>query len=666
MSSCFSHMALVFLSLLIFLSIYSIVTVYGDELETNLLDFSPLSNGDDNFINNPRSLWENTYPPDAVSYADISHTIVDNRLEGNLYEVRFSPDIMSYCNDRILIGESTSFKLINNIQISFFDQYDNIIVDNFGNPIQYNSYPHDLGHLINILYNGFEFSYAKCLLNLQSNSNFDLHNLFFHFSPSSIGKSIDFTKGIISGSTVFTVGSISNVYTVSIKCPLDATCMWMLDKNVIFSGSNTNITLTFNDNDVGNRTLSYVKFIRNKRTILASLLLNLLPIIDLNGDKRPDIVVAGESPYRIYVFLNKKDGTFPSFAAYHLQKEPRSLVVMDLNNDGAPDIIIATDSNVNKGHGNVDIFLNLGNGTFLSPTNYHLEISSTLLAVKDLNDDKAPDIVIASDYDKHVNILLNIGNGTFISSTNYSLNNKPTSLVLMDLNNDTAPDIIIAFEYDNRIGILLNLEIKDLNNDGAPDIIIATDSNVNKDHGNVDILLNLGNGTFLSPTNYSVNYTESLVVIDLNGDKAPDIVLASDDGYDEGYPIEILLNLGNGTFLHHAIYSTVFFPTSLAVADVNGDNLLDIIVGNDDETVIEVFFNSGISSLNIFGYENVGLWKQIRPILAGQTDRPHVIMTDLDYLNDQYGALHQHFFIILGKYRSWSNLTTDQVLIGYT
>jgi hypothetical protein len=73
----------------------------------------------------------------------------------------------------------------------------------------------------------------------------------------------------------------------------------------------------------------------------------------------------------------------------------------------------------------------------------------------------------------------------------------------------------------------------------------------------------------------------------------------------------------------------------------------------------------------IFGEENVGQWKRIRPILGGHCDKPIVIMDSLDYLNAIYGspsnflhgiAVAPYFY--LGKYNSWSNLTTDQVLDG--
>jgi hypothetical protein len=73
----------------------------------------------------------------------------------------------------------------------------------------------------------------------------------------------------------------------------------------------------------------------------------------------------------------------------------------------------------------------------------------------------------------------------------------------------------------------------------------------------------------------------------------------------------------------------------------------------------------------VFGDENVGQWKRVRPILAGFTVGPNVIQTGLDYLNAVFGppstlihgiAIAPYFD--LGPFSTWTNLTTDQVLDG--
>ena len=73
----------------------------------------------------------------------------------------------------------------------------------------------------------------------------------------------------------------------------------------------------------------------------------------------------------------------------------------------------------------------------------------------------------------------------------------------------------------------------------------------------------------------------------------------------------------------------------------------------------------------IFGNDNVGQWKRIRPILGGHCIKPIVIIDSLDYLNAIYGPPSSFLhgiaiapYFNLGKYKTWSNLTSDQVLDG--
>ena len=73
----------------------------------------------------------------------------------------------------------------------------------------------------------------------------------------------------------------------------------------------------------------------------------------------------------------------------------------------------------------------------------------------------------------------------------------------------------------------------------------------------------------------------------------------------------------------------------------------------------------------VFGEENVGPWKHVRPIITGQSDDPSVAMDVLDYLNRNYGiptdfihgiAIAPYFS--LGPYKFGTNLTVDEVLDG--
>lgn len=74
----------------------------------------------------------------------------------------------------------------------------------------------------------------------------------------------------------------------------------------------------------------------------------------------------------------------------------------------------------------------------------------------------------------------------------------------------------------------------------------------------------------------------------------------------------------------------------------------------------------------VFGEENVGQWKRVRPILGVRCNYPIVVVDSLDYLNAIYGPPSTYLhgiavapYVYLGKYKTWSNLTVDEVLDGW-
>jgi hypothetical protein len=129
----------------------------------------------------------------------------------------------------------------------------------------------------------------------------------------------------------------------------------------------------------------------------------------------------------------------------------------------------------------------------------------------------------------------------------------------------------------------------DVNSDNKPDIVVA-----NEGTNNVGVLLNAGNGTFLNQTSYSTGTGSnpySVAVADVNGDNIPDIVVANQVTNNVG----VLINAGNGTFLNQTTYSTGIgsSPRSVTVVDVNSDNKSDIVVANYGLNNVGVLLNAG-------------------------------------------------------------------------
>ena len=77
----------------------------------------------------------------------------------------------------------------------------------------------------------------------------------------------------------------------------------------------------------------------------------------------------------------------------------------------------------------------------------------------------------------------------------------------------------------------------------------------------------------------------SVAVADLDGDTVPDLVIANANGND----VSVLLGNGGGTFQAALFFAAGAFPVSVAVADLDGDTLPDLVTANrisDDVTVL--------------------------------------------------------------------------------
>jgi hypothetical protein len=140
------------------------------------------------------------------------------------------------------------------------------------------------------------------------------------------------------------------------------------------------------------------------------------------------------------------------------------------------------------------------------------------------------------------------------------------------------------------------------------DLVVA-----NGDTDNVGVFLGLGNGTFSSQTTYSAGsgfYPRYIAVADLNKDSHLDIIVSNywND------TIGIFLGFDNGTFSDQTTYPTGqnSGPHAIAIGDFNNDSRLDIVVTNyfGDNIGIFLGYDSGTFS-NITTYptgSNSGPW----------------------------------------------------------
>lgn len=258
---------------------------------------------------------------------------------------------------------------------------------------------------------------------------------------------------------------------------------------------------------------------------------------------------------------------------------PTAIAIADVNGDGIPDLVLAdTYETLSGGRGAVSVLLGNGEGTFTAATTYSSGGDEPRsIAIADLNGDSKPDVVVTNV--GGVDVLLGNGDGTFQAPVRYNTDGSFTfSVAVADVNGDSRPDIVVTNFNSSTVAVLLgngdgtlqpavtygsgglyasSVVLADVNSDGRPDIVVADECDrLPCSHGIVGVLVGNGDGSFKPAKAYSSggwDYADpsSLAVADVNGDGKPDLLVANGCTTSSSCPnaaVGVLLGNGDGTF----------------------------------------------------------------------------------------------------------------------
>jgi len=133
-----------------------------------------------------------------------------------------------------------------------------------------------------------------------------------------------------------------------------------------------------------------------------------LAVSDVNGDGKPDLVIGTtDTNFNDYVavLLGNGDGTFKSPVLYAGQFGMSDIVITDMNGDHKPDIVLASCCGATE----MAYLLGNGDGTFQPQVQFNGGPSPYFIAVADYNGDGKPDLAIADQggIGGYVTVLLN-------------------------------------------------------------------------------------------------------------------------------------------------------------------------------------------------------------------------------------------------------------------
>jgi hypothetical protein len=313
---------------------------------------------------------------------------------------------------------------------------------------------------------------------------------------------------------------------------------------------------------------------------------------DLNGDGIADLVVGGGNG--VGVLLGNGDGTFQPPVFLDSGGNFVKALVADANRDGKPDLLLVDECDRRDGlcrTASVGVLLSNGDGTFQPVVTYDAGVSDARsIAVADLNGDHKLDLVVGScTLEWH-------------QCTPAEADQSQLSVLLGNGDGTFQP----AVTYGTGGYLAWSVVVADLDGDGRPDLVVGNSCSHSQTcllqpEGVVGVLLGNGDGTFQPAVTYDPGGegTGTLATADVNGDNKIDLLVGTSDPHASGV-LAVMLGNGDGTLQPALHYPAGGIGVSaIAVADVDGDGQLDVaalagvFLGNGDGTFQPEFISDG-------------------------------------------------------------------------
>ncbi len=360
---------------------------------------------------------------------------------------------------------------------------------------------------------------------------------------------------------------------------------------------------------------------------------------DVMGTGGNDIVVANNANGTLSLLTETSptSGAYNGATTINSGGQPNQIILADMNGDGAPDIVIA------DGSGYLTILLQNPNsrGSFSNPITFALPAESSIpnqgvsVAVADLNGDGYPDVVITSD--QSLDSANGAGTNGYVqvfygqpgaTSTSISFS-APVSLA-SGIASSCEPSQVRIFDLAASKSVQATLVTAEDTNTMPAAALSATGtdplsilvacqglvSSVTGAYTNAGVLVisqttSTNTGTFNAGAIYanqnSTTYGGglSLAVGDINGDGLPDVVLTSLYPQGEGTIYVMPQDTTTlGTFDTGTSYFGLGQPVRVQLADINNDGYLDIVLA-DTNTAAAMLNQTGTAgtAAGTFGTE---------------------------------------------------------------
>ena len=324
---------------------------------------------------------------------------------------------------------------------------------------------------------------------------------------------------------------------------------------------------------------------------------------DMDGDGAVDIVAAGAET--VVFFNNGNRAVVTPGRSLGADSGGSSLALLEWNGDGSMDIAVGGLTGRS-----VEVFVNDGSGGFASAASLQgggVANVSDLLAM-DVNGDGVSELLATGS--GGTAILKRAAEGG-IEATPLAAG-AGRDLAMADFDQDGDQDFVVVLAADRRVeivynagdgtvagttplqlGSVANVSATDLNGDGAPDLLVAIDGDDMNPPQN-RVLYQQGSGEFVPGQAFGAAPVTALVSGDIDADGWQDIVAVNEAGVHQLY----LGSQGGGFSLAPAQIVSAGMQRG-ALSDFNSDESLDLILVGSAATVLEIHANNGIGRLGL-------------------------------------------------------------------
>jgi hypothetical protein len=330
----------------------------------------------------------------------------------------------------------------------------------------------------------------------------------------------------------------------------------------------------------------------------------IVTLADVDGDGDRDLLVLQSYNRQLDVHLNDGHGSFGAAVFETHTPDGAQLATGDVNRDGHLDVVVAGSQENAPGAPPLVVLLGDGHGGFAQQT-----LPSTVsrvggVGLVDTNGDGKLDIVVQRfSPAQEVDVLLGDGAGGFGAQTATPFGAfAQGGAVVADVTGDGRPDVVasdpehgplsvrpgdgdggwgaarhyaIDVPYEGGGGSLDGLAVGDLDGDGRNDVAVR----LNSASAYVATLLQQPDGTLGAPRfgggRSGWSGGSGVAIGDVTGDGIAD-VLAGDPGHDV---VDVFPGVGRGLLGPVAQIATSNDVTSVATGDLDGDGKLDAVHG---------------------------------------------------------------------------------------